>query len=109
MKLKTVPKDIEDYVNAIQLKVNQEAQIMSKHLNMSRKDFQFLADVIKKCYASALEAERVGVVWTEKLLTEELKSRCPSFNVSLWNEYVGYQWIKNDVTVPEQDQHDEAE
>ena len=107
MKLRTVPKHIEDYVNAIQYQIQQESKQMANRLNMTGKDFQFLAETFKKIYSAGLAEEAAGIVWAEKLLVEEIKSRCPDFNEAIWNQAVGFDWLRGQVIIPEQDQHDE--
>ena len=107
MKLKTVPKHIEEYMCAFQLRMLQERKQMADRLNMTGKDFQFLAETFKKIYSAGLAEEAAGIVWAEKLLVEEIKSRCPDFNEAIWNQAVGFDWLRGQVLIPEQDQHDE--
>lgn len=105
MKLHNIPENIEEFLHTTQLEVQKEFLEMSKQISMSRKEFQFLADVVKKWYASAVTEEVPGVIWAEQLLVEELKSRCKNFNQSIWDVYVGYEWVKNVNFVPEQQSH----
>lgn len=108
MKLRTVPKHIEDYVNAIQLKLAQESAQMSTKINLTQKEFQFLAETFKKIYSSGMANEAAGILWAEQLLVEEIKSRCPNFNESLWNVEVGFEWLRNRTpNIPEQDAHED--
>ena len=109
MKLKSVHPQIESYVNHLQYEIVQEAKKMTNRLNMTSKDFDFLADTFKKMYRSAVATEVPGVMWAEKLLVEEIKSRCPHFNEALWNVAVGFEDIRNTYEVPEQNSHSELD
>jgi hypothetical protein len=109
MKLKSVPLQIESYVNHLQYELAQGAKKMTSRLNMTSKDFDFLADTFKKMYRSAVATEVPGVMWAEKLLVEEIKSRCPHFNEALWNVAVGFEDIRNTYEVPEQNSHSELD
>jgi hypothetical protein len=109
MKLKSVPLQIESYVNHLQYELAQGAKKMTSRLNMTSKDFDFLADTFKKMYRSAVATEVPGVMWAEKLLVEEIKSRCHHFNEALWNVAVGFEDIRNTYEVPEQNSHSELD
>lgn len=109
MKLKSVPLQIESYVNHLQYELAQGAKKMTSRLNMTSKDFDFLADTFKKMYRSAVATEVPGVMWAEKLLVEEIKSRCHNFNEALWNVAVGFEDIRNTYEVPEQNSHSELD
>jgi hypothetical protein len=65
MKLKSVPLQIESYVNHLQYELAQGAKKMTSRLNMTSKDFDFLADTFKKMYRSAVATEVPGVMWFE--------------------------------------------
>ena len=109
MKLRSVPPQIESYVNHLQYELAQEAKKMTNRLNMTSKDFDFLADTFKKMYRSAIATEVPGVIWAEKLWVEEIKSRCQHFNEALWNVAVGFEDIRNTYEVPEQNSHSELD
>lgn len=109
MKLRSVPPQIESYVNHLQYELAQGAKKMTSRLNMTSKDFDFLAETFKKMYRSAVAAEVPGVMWAEKLLVEEIKSRCQHFNEALWNVAVGFEDIRNTYEVPEQNSHSELD
>ena len=83
------------------LPTRQGSEEMTNRLNMTSKDFDFLADTFKKMYRSAVATEVPGVIWAEKLLVEEIKSRCHHFNEALWNVAVGFEDIRNTYEVPE--------
>lgn len=109
MKLKSVHPQIESYVNHLQYELAQGAKKMTSRLNMTSKDFDFLAETFKKMYRSAVATEVPGVMWAEKLLVEEIKSRCQHFNEALWNVAVGFEDIRNTYEVPEQNSHSELD
>lgn len=109
MKLRSVPPQIESYVNHLQYELAQGAKKMTNRLNMTSKDFDFLAETFKKMYRSAVATEVPGVMWAEKLLVEEIKSRCQHFNEALWNVAVGFEDIRNTYEVPEQNSHSELD
>ena len=83
---------------------------MSNRIELDTKEFEFLANIVKKWYASAVTDEVDGVLWADQLLTEELKSHCKNFNKQIWDAYIGYEWVRQPVTsIPELDSSEDTD